>query len=95
MVLNPDKFQFAMKEVDFTAFRITKTHVKPLPKYIKAIEYFSWPCIISDVRSWFGLVNHVAHYGQLVGTIAPFKRPFKPQDPIPVVRLAGGINCEL
>ena len=81
VVLNPDKFQFAVEEVDFTAFRITKTDVKPLPKYIKAIEDFPRPRNISDVRSWFGLVNQVAHYGQLVGAMAPFKSLLSPKTP--------------
>lgn len=81
VVLNPDKFQFAVEEADFTAFRISMTDVKPLPKYINAIEGFPRPRNISDVRSWFGLVNQVSHYGQLVGDMAPFKSLLSPKTP--------------
>ena len=79
VVLNPKKFQFAVEEVNFTAFKITKTEVKLLPRYIKAIEDFPRPQNISDIRSWFGLVNQVTHYGQLIGAMAPFKSLLSPK----------------
>ena len=64
MVLNPDKFQFS--------FWITNFEVKPLSKHLTAIQNFPQPRNITDVRSWFGLVNQVAHYGQLTAFLAPF-----------------------
>ena len=79
VILNPDKFQFAREEVDFTAFRITATEVRPLPRYLKAIEDFPRPRNISDIRSWFGLVNQVTHYGQLVEAMVPFKELLSPK----------------
>ena len=81
VILNPNKFQFALDEVDFTAFKITMTEVKPLLKYIKAIKDFPRPKNISDIRSWFGLVNQVTHYGQLVGAMTPFKDLLSPKTP--------------
>lgn len=79
VILNKEKFQFAAEEVDFTAFRITANDVKPLPKYLKAIDDFPRPRNITDVRSWFGLINQVAHYGQLIETMAPFKSLLSPK----------------
>lgn len=73
IVLNGDKFQFCEKVVDFAGFRISEQKVEPLPKYLKAIETFPTPKNISDVRSWFGLVNQVAHYAQLREMVAPLK----------------------
>ena len=75
IVLNPTKFQFSKREVDFAGFRITEDKICPLPKYIEAIKSFPRPSNISDIRSWFGLVNRVANYGQVRDTMAPFK-PF-------------------
>ena len=75
IVLNPTKFQFAKREVDFAGFRITEDKICPLPKYIEAIKSFPRPSNISDIRSWFGLVNRVANYAQIRDTMAPFK-PF-------------------
>lgn len=75
IILNPDKFQFAQQTVDFAGFRISSSTLEPLPKYLKAIQNFPTPSNVSDIRSWFGLVNQVAHYAQLRDLLAPFK-PF-------------------
>ena len=73
IVLNGDKFQFCEKVVDFAGFRISEQKVEPLPKYLESISTFPTPKNISDVRSWFGLVNQVAHYAQLRDIVAPLK----------------------
>ena len=65
IILNPEKFQFCAKDVEFAGFRITGTRVAPLPKYLDAIRLFPAPKNLTDIRSWFGLVNQVAGYGQL------------------------------
>ena len=65
IVLNPDKFQFAERSVDFTGFHISESALEPLPKYLNAIKNFPTPKNLTDIRSWFGLVNQVAHYAQL------------------------------
>ena len=79
IVLNGDKFQFCEKVVDFAGFRISEQKVEPLPKYLKAIESFPTPKNISDVRSWFGLINQVAHYAQLRDMVAPLKPLLSPK----------------
>ena len=75
VVLNPSKFQFAQKEVDFAGFRVSDSSIEPLPKFLDAIREFPTPTSTTDIRSWFGLVNQVASYAQLRDTMAPFK-PF-------------------
>ena len=75
IILNPSKFQFAEKEIDFAGFRITANDVKPLPKYLDAIANFPQPSYISDIRTWFGLVNQVSYYNKLTKIMTPFK-PF-------------------
>ncbi len=75
IVLNPDKFQFAEKTVDFAGFRVSDSSIEPLPKYLDAIRDFPTPTSTTDIRSWFGLVNQVGNYAQLRNTMAPFK-PF-------------------
>ena len=64
VVLNPDKFRFAQKTVDFAGFRINPETVEPLPKYLDAIREYPTPVNITDIRSFFGLVNQVSHYAQ-------------------------------
>ena len=74
-MLNPTKFQFSKKEVDFAGFKITEDHIEPLPKYLDAIKDFPTPKNSTDIRSWFGLINQVSNYAQLRDLMAPF-RPF-------------------
>ena len=59
IILNPEKFQFCQNTVDFAGFRISDVTVEPLPKYLDAIRQFPTPKSITDIRSWFGLVNQV------------------------------------
>ena len=75
IVLNPNKFQFAEKCVNFAGFRISESTIEPLPKYLDAIRDFPSPESTMDIRSWFELVNQVTNYAQLRDAMAPFK-PF-------------------
>ena len=75
IVLNPDKFQFSQKKVDFAGLRISESTIEPLPKYLDVIREFPTPTSTTDIRSWFGLVNQVANYAKLRDIMAPFK-PF-------------------
>jgi len=75
IVLNPDKFQFAERTVDFAGFRVSDRAIEPLPKYLDAVRDFPSPTNTTDIRTWFGLVNQVSNYAQLRDIMAPFK-PF-------------------
>jgi hypothetical protein len=81
IVLNPDKLQFASREINFAGFRVSDTGIEPLPKYLDAIREFPVPKSLTDIRSWFGLVNQVAHYAQLRDIMAPFKPFLSPKQP--------------
>ena len=75
IVINPKKFQFCQREVDFAGFRITEDKIQPLPRYVEAIRAFPTPTCTTDIRSWFGLVNRVANYAKLREAMRLFK-PF-------------------
>lgn len=79
IVLNPDKFQFAERSVDFAGFRVSDCTIEPLPKYLDAIREFPLPTATTDIRSWFGLVNQESNYAQLRDTMAPFKLFLSPR----------------
>ena len=79
VILNPKKFQFCQSTVEFAGFQITETDVKPLPKYLDAIRDFPRPTNISEIRSWFGLVNQVSHYAKLTDLMEPFKPLLSPK----------------
>jgi hypothetical protein len=81
IVLNKVKFQFAQRAVDFAGFRILDDSIEPLPKYLDAIHQFPTPLSITDIRSWFGLVNQVGNYAQLRDIMSPFKAFLSPSRP--------------
>ena len=81
IVLNPQKFQFARTSVDFAGFRVSDSNIEPLPKYIEAIRDFPVPKSVTDIRSWFGLVNQVSNYAQLREMMRPFKPFLSPKTP--------------
>ena len=79
VVLNPEKFQFAQKEVAFAGFKVSSEKVEPLPKYLNAIKLFPTPRNSTDIRSWFGLVNQLASYAQLRDLMEPFRAFLSPK----------------
>ena len=78
MVFSASKFVFGAKEVEYAGFLVGEDSIQPTPKYLQNILSFPTPKNISDIRSWFGLVNQVA-YAFSKGTImAPFRELLKP-----------------
>ena len=78
MVFSASKFVFGAKEVEYVGFLVGEDSIQPTPKYLQNILSFPTPKNISDIRSWFGLVNQVA-YAFSKGTImAPFRELLKP-----------------
>ena len=51
ITLNPQKFQFSQRDIEFGGFSITSDQVKPLAKYLNAIKLFPTPKTITDIRS--------------------------------------------
>ena len=80
IVFNPQKFHFAEKEVDFAGFRITEDGMKPTQKMTEAIQSFPTPKNITDIRSWFGMVNQVAYAFSQAEVMAPFRELLKTKD---------------
>ena len=81
IVLNPSKFVFSKQTVDFAGFTITPTSVKPCAGSLKAIEEFPSPKNITDVRSWFGLINQVSYAFASAERMLPFRNLLKPATP--------------
>ena len=74
IVFNKDKFQFAQQTVEFAGFEITQDGYRPLKKIISAITDFPSPRCITDVRSWFGLVNQLAYAFAQAPVMEPFRQ---------------------
>jgi hypothetical protein len=74
IILNPEKFVFAAPSVDFAGFTITMSDVRPCSRYLEAIRDFPRPRNVTDVRSWFGLVNQVAYAFSMAERMQPFRK---------------------
>ena len=78
ITLNPDKFVFAEETVEFAGFEISPSTVRPCPKLFDAIENFPTPSNITDIRSWYGLVNQVAYSFASAKVMLPFRKLLSP-----------------
>ncbi|XP_071478837.1 uncharacterized protein [Diadema antillarum] len=81
ITLNPKKFTFGADVVEFAGFEITPDSVRPCQKYLQAILDFPTPTDITDVRSWFGLVNQVSYAFSMAEKMLPFRELLKPKTP--------------
>ena len=73
MVFNPGKFQFSQQEVNYVGFKITNTGVKPQEQFLQNIRDFPTPRNITDVRSWFGMINQISYSYATAPAMAPFR----------------------
>ena len=81
IILNPDKFVFAQDTVEFAGFEITNDSVRPCSRYLNAILDFPTPKNITDMRSWFGLVNQVSYAFSMTDRMQAFRQLLKPGTP--------------
>ena len=81
VTLNPDKFVFGQDTVEFAGFEITPDNVRPCKKYLDAIREFPTPANITDIRSWFGLINQVSYAFASAEHMLPFRELLKPGTP--------------
>jgi hypothetical protein len=64
--------------VEFSGFEITRDEVIPCQRYLQAIIDFPTPKDITDVRSWFGLINQVSYAFSMAERMLPFRDFLKP-----------------
>ncbi|XP_063967635.1 uncharacterized protein LOC135157077 [Lytechinus pictus] len=81
IILNPSKFTLGAEVVEFAGFNITTDSVRPFQKYQKAILDFHAPSNITDLRSWFGLVNQVSYTFNMTDRMLTFRQLLKPSTP--------------
>ena len=81
ITLNPDKFKFGCYTVEFAGFEITQNSVRPCKQYLDAIKHFPTPPNITDMRSWFGLVNQISYAFASTNRMLPFRQLLQPSTP--------------
>ena len=78
MTLNPEKFVFCEDEVEFAGFRISLNNVSPCQRYLQATKDFPTSKNITDVRSWFCLLNQVSYAFSMAKRLQPLRQLLKP-----------------
>ena len=73
IVLNPKKFQFAEKTVEFLGFTVSDEGVRPTDSFVDSILNFPTPTSLTDIRSWFGAVAQVSYSFATSPAMLPFK----------------------
>ena len=61
IIFNLTKFVFASDTAEFAGFQITSDSITLCLKYLQAILDFPRPKNITDICSWFGLLNQVSY----------------------------------
>lgn len=79
ITLQPEKFQFAKREVDFVGFSLGWEQYRPSGDKLAAIKHFPMPPqpTITDIRSWHGLVNQLAPFMATAPAMEPFRELLK------------------
>jgi hypothetical protein len=75
ITLNPKKFNFAKNDVNFVGYRVSENGIAADPEKIEAISKFPIPTNITELRSFFGLVNQLGAYSTEISGAADPLRP--------------------
>ena len=78
ITFNLTKFVFASDTVEFAGFQITSDNVTPCPRYLQAILDFPRPKDITDICSWFGLLDQVSYAFSMAQRMLPLRELLKP-----------------
>ena len=79
VTLHPSKFNFCQREVDFVGYTLSWEKYLPSEDKLAAVKKFPMPehPSITDIRSWFGLVNQLAPFIATAPIMAPFRELLK------------------
>ena len=79
IILSPSKFGFCQKELEFVGFWLGEDSIKPSPDTLKAITEFLRPTNITDIRSFFGLIEQVSFAFSKTAVMLPFRELLSPK----------------
>ena len=79
IIMNPDKFVFGKKRLEFLGFEVTEDGVEPGKELLKSILEFPRPKDISGIRGWFGLVEQVSWAFSKTEVMNPLRHLLSPK----------------
>ncbi|XP_046973981.1 uncharacterized protein K02A2.6-like [Vanessa cardui] len=74
VLLNEAKCIFKTNRIEFLGHELTAEGIKPLAKYIQAIQSARRPSTVEEIQSFLGLVNYV---GKWIPNLASFTEPLR------------------
>ncbi|CAK1596120.1 unnamed protein product [Parnassius mnemosyne] len=74
VLLNKNKCIFNAKSIQFLGHELSQSGIKPLDKYIKAIETFRPPETIEEIQSFLSLINYV---GKWIPNLSTLTEPIR------------------
>ena len=74
---NAAKFEFAKETLEWAGVKLTPGGAEPLPAHVKSIQNYPVPESVTDMRSFFALVEQVAPYYAVKPHLAPFRELLK------------------
>ena len=77
--MNPEKFKFARKRVEFLGFELKEDSIEPGNELIKSIRDFPRLRDLTSTRSWFGLIEQVAWAFAKTKLMESFRHLLKPK----------------
>ena len=78
MVFNSEKFQFAQDVVQFGGLKVTNEGIRPTKEFLDTIMDLQMPTNITDIRSFFRMVNQLNYTFSLSAVMEPFRHLLKP-----------------
>ena len=76
ITLNADIF--ARQTVGFAGFEISPEAVRPCREFLRSIAQFPTPRNLTDMRAWFGVVNHASYAFAMADMMLLFRELLKP-----------------
>ena len=79
IVLNPEKFVFCQKTIDFAGLTVNPHCLSPSAAMLDSIKNFPAPTDLKSARAWMGLVNQVSWAYSITDIMSPFRELVKPK----------------
>ena len=79
IIMNPEKFKFAKRELEFLGFELKEDSIEPGKDLIESIRDFPRPKDLTSTRSWFGLIEQVAWAFSKTKVMEPLRHLLKPK----------------
>ena len=69
VILNAEKFQFRVNEVEFAGYKLTSENIGLSDKFFKTIKEYPELKTVKQMRGWMGLLNSLSNHTKELATL--------------------------